>query len=267
MSSRKCVHILQGHTKDITVLVVLVNGMLASGSLDGTIKVWDVRSGRHRTLQVKSEVCALAVLPSGHLASASKDLTIWDLSTFQCVHTLHPADDVRALTVLSNGHLASGHQHCIIRVWNMYTMQCIRTLKCPNPVLSLVVLPNQHLLAVCYNMDYDTPGGSCVWNMHTFQREKNSVKLRGDVVVMPNGCVAECHASGVCVWQMPSSQLAAQGQHEAQLLCALKYCASTRSNAVEQLIDAALHIKSQLVLDYLHQHGIVALYTHIVTRL
>jgi len=71
--------------------------LAASGSEDGTIKLWDHESGEYiRTLKGHTRpVNALAFTPTGsHLASSSSDLSIklWDLSTYTCTRTLRGHD-------------------------------------------------------------------------------------------------------------------------------------------------------------------------------
>lgn len=78
--------ILKGHTKAVNCVVYSPNGMiLASGSDDDTVRLWDPHDGRHlRTLEGHmNRVTSIAFRPDGHtLASGSKDGTIllWNLS-------------------------------------------------------------------------------------------------------------------------------------------------------------------------------------------
>jgi WD40 repeat protein len=76
----------------VNALAVLPDGRLASGSDDGTIKLWDPASGScAATLEGHSDWCdALAVLPDGRLASGSGDRTIklWDPASGSCAATL-----------------------------------------------------------------------------------------------------------------------------------------------------------------------------------
>jgi platelet-activating factor acetylhydrolase IB subunit alpha len=71
--------------------------MAASGSEDGTIKLWDHESGEYtRTLKGHTNtVRSIAFTPTGtHLASASSDLSIklWDITTYTCIRTLRGHD-------------------------------------------------------------------------------------------------------------------------------------------------------------------------------
>jgi len=79
---------LSGHTGWVNALLVLPNGLLASGSDDSTIKLWDVdRQACVSTLSGHTSfVTALVVLPNGVLASGSVDHTIklWSVDRQVC---------------------------------------------------------------------------------------------------------------------------------------------------------------------------------------
>ena len=69
---------LRGHTDIVWALVVLPGGLLASGSMDKTVRVWEVGSGRLvRTLHAwmaRHHVCGVAALvglPGGLVASGA----------------------------------------------------------------------------------------------------------------------------------------------------------------------------------------------------
>ena len=73
-----CIRTLTGHARYILSLVYLPDGLLASGSDDKTIKIWNIETGMCiKTLEGHEEwVRSLVYLPGGLLASGSADKTI-----------------------------------------------------------------------------------------------------------------------------------------------------------------------------------------------
>ncbi|KAL7524065.1 hypothetical protein ACHAXR_001458, partial [Thalassiosira sp. AJA248-18] len=92
------VHTLQSHSAVVTTVALHpVYTMAASGSEDGTIKLWDHESGEYlRTLRGHTNVvtCVDFSPKGGYLASTSTDLSIkiWDVKEFSCVRTLRGHD-------------------------------------------------------------------------------------------------------------------------------------------------------------------------------
>ena len=72
-----------GHTERVTALAVLPDGRALSGSEDGTLRLWDLASGKSRVLKGHTgKVTALAVLPDGRALSGSEDwsVIVWDVA-------------------------------------------------------------------------------------------------------------------------------------------------------------------------------------------
>ena len=84
---------LVGHTSIVFSLEVVFPNKLASGSLDNTIKIWDINSGEcMRTLVGHSDkVSSVELVSSKILASGSDDDTIriWNLDSGECFRTIN----------------------------------------------------------------------------------------------------------------------------------------------------------------------------------
>jgi WD40 repeat protein len=79
----------------------------------------------------KGEVCCLAVLANGNLASSYLDNTIkiWDTVSYTCSATLTGHQrSVYCLAELVNGNLASGSADGVIKIWDTVSYTCIATL-------------------------------------------------------------------------------------------------------------------------------------------
>ena len=82
----RCVLTLQGHTSSVPCLVVLPGGVLASGSDDKTVRLWQGGECVGTLLGHTSYVRCLAVLPNGVLASGPHDraVRLWHRAAPAC---------------------------------------------------------------------------------------------------------------------------------------------------------------------------------------
>ncbi|MFM6669825.1 MAG: eIF2A-related protein, partial [Dolichospermum sp.] len=127
---------LTGHSNRIRSVAYSPDGQtLASGSVDDTIKLWDVKTGN--LLQTLSDhsssVCSVAYSPDGQtLASGSDDKTIklWDVKTGNLLQTLSGHSHwVRSVAYSPDGQtLASGSWDNTIKLWNVKTGNLLQTL-------------------------------------------------------------------------------------------------------------------------------------------
>ncbi|MBO3462317.1 serine/threonine protein kinase [Aetokthonos hydrillicola Thurmond2011] len=128
---------LLGHSGWVTSIAISPDSkILASGSWDNTIKLWNLATGEQiRTLQGHSDpVISIAISPDGDtLASGSRDNTIklWNLATGEQIRTLEGHSDlIRSVAISPDSRtLASGSLDNIIKLWNLATGEQTRTLQ------------------------------------------------------------------------------------------------------------------------------------------
>jgi WD40 repeat protein len=147
-----------GHTSSVySVAFSPDRRLLASGSHDGTIKLWEVASGSLvRTLTGHtSTVRSVAFSPDGRLlASGSADETIklWDVASGREVRTLSGhTDRVWSVAFSPDGRLlASGSYDRTIKLWDVASGSLVRTLSGHTFIVwSVAFSPDGRLLASC----------------------------------------------------------------------------------------------------------------------
>jgi WD40 repeat protein/transcriptional regulator with XRE-family HTH domain len=128
---------LHGHTSAVWGMALDAEGqVLATGSEDGTVRLWEVPSGRALgTLQGHtSGVYSVALAATGQLlASGSADGTVrlWDLPSGRALATLQGHTGVvRGVALSAGGHLiASGGFDETVRLWEASSATCLQVLR------------------------------------------------------------------------------------------------------------------------------------------
>ena len=129
----------QGHTAPISCLSLSQDGrILASGSADHSIKIWDLATGKLlRTLEGHTApVWSVVLSQDGKtLVSGSQDGTIkiWDVETGKVRHELSEHTGTVYSVALSpdQSTIVSGSKDFTVKIWNAETGELIRSLTQP----------------------------------------------------------------------------------------------------------------------------------------
>ncbi|GET39635.1 NB-ARC domain-containing protein [Microseira wollei] len=150
ISTGNCLTTLQGHT-DIVHTVAFSpipltspflrgtgggsqgGGILASGSADRTVRIWNITTGDCRQILTghKSQISAVAFSPDGlYLASCDgQSIKIWDITTGECHQTICKAlTFVWSIAFSPDGETIAGGDDKVIKVWDIKTGECCQIL-------------------------------------------------------------------------------------------------------------------------------------------
>jgi eukaryotic-like serine/threonine-protein kinase len=207
---------LVGHTGYVYSVAFGPSGrLLASGSADETIKIWDLSSGTVKETLTGhvGQVFSVALGPNGRtLVSGSGDRTIkvWDVPTGTLKQTLTGHNDLVTSVALSpDGNLlASGSTDGTVRLWDLTTDAPPQTLETGNVrVESVAFGPNGQQLAAG---GFD--GAVKLWDLQT--RTLKQTLAGADVQVTsvafgPNGrwLASGSYDGSVRLWQLPGGTL------------------------------------------------------------
>ena len=145
------------------------NNLIVSGSYDGTLKIWDVKTGKCvSTLDEHQDaVRSVALNPDANLAlSGSFDcsLKLWDISTNKCLRTfIGHTGEIHSVCFSSDGKFAlSGAFDRTLKYWDINSGKCLRTFEDDADVYS-VCLSQDNRFAISGNGDATLK----VWDIHT----------------------------------------------------------------------------------------------------
>ncbi|MGK7874389.1 MAG: hypothetical protein AB4426_14070 [Xenococcaceae cyanobacterium] len=216
----KLLRTLTGHTNSVRSLAISSwqeqsdRQILASGSFDNTIKIWNLNTGKLlNTLTGDSIINAIAISPDGkNLVSGSDDNTIkiWNLDTGELLRTLTGHSNcISSVTINPDGKtLASSSRDNTIKIWNLYTGELLHTLFGHlKAVLSVAISPDGQTL-----VSSDSNCAIKIWNLHTGKLLRTLTghsSLVWSVAINPNG---ETLASGsgdrtIKIWNLVTGEL------------------------------------------------------------
>ncbi|MCY4403072.1 MAG: sigma-70 family RNA polymerase sigma factor [Candidatus Poribacteria bacterium] len=127
--------ILKGHRKRINALAFTPNGhRIASGSDDGTIRLWDASTGTQMLSLTAKNTNTLAFSMDGKIlasVNSSPKIQLWDISTGKQLTSLKSqGDNITTLTFSpDNKTLASGSLNGAIELWDISTGRQLESLR------------------------------------------------------------------------------------------------------------------------------------------
>jgi WD40 repeat protein len=122
---RKEAGVLPGHTREITAIVMCGERRAATGSYDGSVRIWDVESGEELSvLRHPDAVFDVALASADRLVTASDPaVRVWNAQTGELLRTMTGHTDfVTTVAVTSDGRTAvSGSSDFTVRTWDLQT--------------------------------------------------------------------------------------------------------------------------------------------------
>ena len=138
---------LTGHENWVWSVAVSPNGTwAASGSLDNTVKIWDLESGEcQATLKGhRDAVRSVAITPDGkRILSVSDDYSVrvWNKGRRWRAKTLEGHTDVlwSVIALPDNARALSGGKDTTLRLWELASGKCLKRIECENTILCIAV--------------------------------------------------------------------------------------------------------------------------------
>jgi WD40 repeat protein len=195
------VRTLNGHTEWVMSVAFSPTGrILASGSADKHIKLWDVQTGTLlRTLTSKYVVLSVAFSPDGKLLATGGgshpnkvgEIILWDTQSWTLTKSLSDhTDKVFSVAFSPDGKtLASGSQDKTVKLWDVQTGTLKRTLVgCADTVHSVAFSPDSKTLASsCYLVNDGSDESVKLWDVQTGALKLTLPSYGPPVMFSPDG--------------------------------------------------------------------------------
>ncbi|KAL0937160.1 Vegetative incompatibility protein HET-E-1-like protein 15 [Colletotrichum truncatum] len=214
-----CLQTLEGHALDITRVVYSYSGdLLASGCMDGTIRIWETSAGAVTQIintNKRYETGPISFSADGRLLAVgiSRHCEIWDTVTGHFIRTLESHHAlVLSLAISVDGNtFASASQDSTVNVSNIATGDLVKTFKlseCDHTRLDAVAFsPDTRIMAAAFHEHgikiYCTIAGTCTRTIGSHEEFVRSIAFSPDDRMIATGL----HDSSVKIRDMSTGVL------------------------------------------------------------
>jgi outer membrane protein assembly factor BamB len=219
LNSNQCITTLLGHVGAVKSLAIH-DGKLYSGSLEGTIKIWDLNSNEcianldHLDHGYPTPVNSLAIHDGKLYSGASEGkIRIWDLNSNQCIATLLDNVDPVSLAI-HDGKLYSGSSEfksvCnSIKIWDLNLNRCVANLSGhKGTIISLAIHDGKLYSGASDNTIkiWDLNSNQCIATLSSFKQDwvLSSLLLHEDKLYSASSHGSE--ESVIQIWDLNSNE-------------------------------------------------------------
>jgi WD40 repeat protein len=161
-----------GHTQRVNAVIFAAGGRIVSTSEDGTMRVWEVETGREldRLAGHDGPVNAMVLSPDGAMFATGGDdgwVGLYDAHSLARIGHLECADEhVRDVAIGRRLVVAGSEDNCVY-VWDRETKRCLWVLRGHEAMIRGVALSPDERWALSFSIDHDV----LVWNLETGRNE------------------------------------------------------------------------------------------------
>ena len=185
----RCIKTIEGHNEKIVSIIELSNGLIATGSYDCKIKIWNIaKSICIKSINEKGKIfCLLEMEPNFILSGTNKNtIQLYDINTLskkdanEILFSFKGHDLwVNCLVKCNSQYFSSGSNDADIKIWDYYNKSLYKTLKGHEDcILTMTILKNDFLCSGSADLSikiWDWREGNCVTTLYGHEKWVKSI--------------------------------------------------------------------------------------------